>query len=215
MPKAPSALLGRARGRSSSPPPVRAASQPLSLSSLMQRIAPGQHEQAEEGSSAGDGEEAASELALERRTADTVGSAIAGYIAHTLRRTTTPARVRASLDGQCQLVAAEAEFSHRSQRWLGRAVPRATALALPSATEVAVRDALGGAPSKDGAQEETTPNIRRFLRPVTNSELGAVRKFASLSAFAYLIESVTVRRPALRACRGNRARKETRHGTPP
>ena len=109
VPKAPSALLGRARGRSSSPPPVRAASQPLSLSSLMQRIAPGQHEQAEEGSSAGDGGEAASEVALERRTADTVGSAIAGYIAHTLRRTTTPARVRASLDGQCQLVAAEAD----------------------------------------------------------------------------------------------------------
>ena len=78
-----------------------------------------------------------------------------------------------------------------------------------------MRDALQGPGAPEKGAQETTPDIRRFLRPVTNSELGVVRKFASLSAFAYLIESVTVRRPALRACRGNRARKETRHGTPP
>lgn len=228
MPEAPSATLfmGRPRRRSSSPPPVRAASQPLSLTSFMQRIAPGQPE-AVEGSSAeehvGDREGDATELALEiRSTAHTsVGSAVAGYITHTLRRTTRPARVRARLGAALELVtpvaSRKAEEPHSSQAWLGRAVPRATSLALPSGTEVAKDDAFGGPSDKSTNNgQETMPDIRRFLRPVTNSELGVVRKFASLSAFAYLIESVTVRAPPSGQCRGNSARDTTRHtATPP
>jgi hypothetical protein len=54
-----------------------------------------------------------------------------------------------------------------------------------------------GAP-RVGVAASSTPvvDIRRYLRPTSSAELATVRKMASLSAFAYFIPSVTVRRRA-------------------
>ena len=89
------ALFGRSRPRSNSPAP-RAASQPLNLTSLVSRIAPGHAPDEGKGTEAElEAAEEVAAVALQGRTADTsVGSGIAQYIVHTLQKTTTPARVR-------------------------------------------------------------------------------------------------------------------------
>jgi len=64
--------------------------------------------------------------------------------------------------------------------------------ALPAPSESALEAAENAGSGRRFSVGEGI-DIRRFLRPVSTPELVQVRKFASLSAFAYLIESVTVR----------------------